>query len=115
MESSVFFANVVSYIFPAIVLSFIAFVFYTIYSKKGRKRGVEFAFGCKVVENLGEIASYSMRFATKQMLTLMACEKGGEKFLVIEVRSSAIAAVNVTWVKIDDQTLKTINQTVKTT
>lgn len=99
-------------IFFAVFATFMGFVFYAIFSKKGRRIGPKLTFGGNIVQEFGQIAKYPIPLGS-QTLSLYGLEKGAEKFLVVEVRTIMPTSASVSWVKITDETLKTINSHVE--
>jgi hypothetical protein len=112
MELPPFLVTAAPYLAVGLFVFIFTFVIYALFTKKGRTIGPEVIFGCKVIENLGEIANNPILLG-RQKLTLLGCEKDGEKFLVIEIRNATVASLDVTWIKIDDQALNAINRMVK--
>jgi hypothetical protein len=99
-------------IFFTVFIIFMGFIFYAIFSKRGRRFGPKLIFGGNIVQEFGEIAKYPIPLGS-QALSLYGLEKGAEKFLVVEVRTIMPISVSVSWVKITDETLKTINSHVE--
>lgn len=113
MELPSFLVTLAPYLFFGLIVGFLIFWLFAVFTKRGRNIGPEVVFGCKVIENFGVIANNSIPLGS-QKLTLLGCEKDGEKFLVLEIRTNTMASINVNWARVDDRALEAINQIVKT-
>ncbi len=98
-------------IFIVVWLVVFCYVFYSLFTRKGRNFQIKIRWNAEVVKDYGIINTDKMVFSgltNTQNLRLLKCKSKTGTFHVLEVSNSGIFSLQLFWIKLSNQTLKKI-------
>lgn len=106
--------NLTPFIFFSVWLIFLVFVFWGMFSRKGRDFQIRQMFGAfDSLEHFGVVATYKLRWGVTETVKVLKCEQQNEIFLILEIKLSRIGGIRYSWVKVDANDLTQMQNLIK--